>query len=138
MPSVEAVLCDAGILIALFDLDDFSHRRCWDLLHDSRCTLLSAWPVLAEVFYLLESSRQREKLWELVLGGGLRIPDLSFNDMRRMRELMVKYSDLPMDLADASLVALAERLRLKKVFTLDRRHFQVYRPRHVHSFEILP
>ncbi len=51
---------------------------------------------------------------------------------------MTKYADLPMDFADASLVALGERLKLRKVFTLDRRDFRLYRPRHVRSFEIFP
>lgn len=138
MPSVEAALCDSGVLVALFDLGDGSHSRCWDALRLFRGRLVSTWPVLTEAFYLLESLRRRERLWGFVLEGGLRLVDLSVEDMLRMRELMAKYSDLPMDLADASLVALGERLGLTKVFTLDRRDFRVYRGRHVHSFEILP
>jgi uncharacterized protein len=57
--------------------------------------------------------------------------------MVRMRDLMEKYADLPMDFADASLVAVSERLKIGKVFTLDR-HFRVYKPRHTSSFEIAP
>jgi uncharacterized protein len=55
-----------------------------------------------------------------------------------MRELMEKYRDLPMDLADASLVRVAEREDLTRIFTLDRRHFSVYRPGRRRRFSILP
>ena len=51
---------------------------------------------------------------------------------------MLKYKDLPMDLADAALVRVAERERLRRVFTLDRRDFQVYRPSRLGRFVILP
>ena len=55
-----------------------------------------------------------------------------------MRELMRKYRDLPIDLADPGLVRVAERERLRRIFTLDRRDFQVYRPSRIGRFTILP
>jgi predicted nucleic acid-binding protein len=55
-----------------------------------------------------------------------------------MRELMRKYRDLPMDLTDAGLVRVAERERLRRIFTLDRRDFQVYRPSRIGRFAIIP
>ena len=63
---------------------------------------------------------------------------LGIDDIPRMRELMLKYRDLPMDLADAGLVRVAERERLRRIFTLDRRDFQVYRPSRIGRFAILP
>jgi hypothetical protein len=54
-----------------------------------------------------------------------------------MRELMRKYRDLPMDLADAALVRVAEREKISRVFTIDRRDFEVYRPRGIRRFTIL-
>ena len=51
---------------------------------------------------------------------------------------MEKYRDLPMDLADATLMALAEELKLARIFTRDFKHFQIYRPLHVKRFELLP
>ena len=131
-------LCDTGVLVALFDQDEASHTRCWDALRFFQGKIISTWPVLTESFYLLESGRGQEKLWSFILHEGLRVDDLSVPDMKRMRELMKKYSDLPMELADASLVAVAERLRISTVFTLDRRDFSVYRPHHRQGFEILP
>jgi predicted nucleic acid-binding protein len=55
-----------------------------------------------------------------------------------MRDLMRKYKDLPMDLADAALVRVAEREKLARIFTIDRRDFEVYRPRGLPGFAILP
>ena len=59
-------------------------------------------------------------------------------DAPRMRELMEKYRDLPMDLADAALVRVAERESLTEIFTLDRAHFRTYRPGRRRSFSIVP
>jgi len=56
----------------------------------------------------------------------------------RIRDLMRKYKDLPMDLADATLVAVAEREKIRRIFTLDRRDFEVYRPAKIGRFIIFP
>jgi predicted nucleic acid-binding protein len=74
----------------------------------------------------------------MFLRGVLRLANLDHADLERMRDLMYKYRDLPMDLADAALVRLAERERIRRVFTLDRRDFVLYRPKHLRSLEILP
>lgn len=63
---------------------------------------------------------------------------LGLPDFARMRELMTKYRDLPMDLADAALVRLAERERIRRVFTVDRRDFRIYRPAGIQRFTLLP
>ena len=63
---------------------------------------------------------------------------LGKDDVARIKELMRKYRDLPMDLADAALVRVAERERLRRIFTLDRRDFQIYRPSRIGRFTILP
>jgi predicted nucleic acid-binding protein len=55
-----------------------------------------------------------------------------------MRELMAKYHDLPMDLADAAIVRVAERQRIHRVFTTDQRDFRIYRPAHIGHFVLLP
>jgi len=63
---------------------------------------------------------------------------LDTGDVRRMRELMRKYRELPMDVADAALVAVAEREGITRVFTLDRRDFEVYRPARIGRFSLVP
>jgi hypothetical protein len=125
-------------LIALFDRSDGSHERCREALQGFRGHFVTSWPVLTEAFHFLDRPVGRNLLWDFVLSEAVRIEEILKSDLGRMRTMMEHYSDLPMDLADASLVALAERLRVFKVFTLDRRGFGVFRPRHAESFEILP
>lgn len=59
-------------------------------------------------------------------------------DVPRVRELMEKYRDQPMDLADAALVRVAEREEITRIFTLDRKHFAIYRPGRRRRFAVLP
>ena len=80
----------------------------------------------------------QEALWEMIEMGAVEILPLGVDDVPRMKELMRKYRDLPMDLADAALVRVAERERLRRIFTLDRRDFQIYRPSRIGRFVILP
>ncbi len=83
--------------------------------------------MLTEAFHFLEGTRERQELWKFLLSGALTWADIQRVELARMNTLMMKYADLPMDLADASLVVVAERLKLRKVFTLDRRDFRLYR-----------
>ncbi len=133
------VLVDAGPLVALIHADDREHERCkkvLDYLHDSMGTV---WPALTEAMYLLSfSSRAQDALWELIEMQAVQILSLDAGDIPRMRELMRKYRDLPMDLADAALVRVAEREKLRRVFTLDRRDFGIYRPARIGRFSVMP
>lgn len=89
--------------------------------------------------YLLRFSwKAQDALWEFVRRGALTFLALESSDVERMHELMAKYRDLPMDLADAALVAVAERERLRRIFTLDHKDFSVYRPARIGSFVIIP
>jgi len=101
--------------------------------------LLTTWPVVTEAMHLLARagwSAQR-LLWELVLSDDVELVELDAAARARARLLMERYRDLPMALADATLVATAERRRVRQVLTLDR-HFQVYRPASRTGFEVLP
>ena len=134
-----AILVDAGPIVALIDRSDLHHRECTEALRSLTDPLISAWPVVTEAMYLLGFSwRAQEGLWDLIDSEALALAPLDRTDAPRMRELMSKYRDLPMDLADAALVRVAERERLRRVFTLDRRHFTVYRPARLGRFTILP
>ena len=89
--------------------------------------------------YLLGfSAHAQDALWRLLEGGAVKILALDEADVPRMRELMRKYRDLPMDLADAGLVRVAEREGISRVFTIDRRGFELYRPRRIRRFTVLP
>ena len=137
MLNAYSVLCDTGPLVALYSPHDRAQKPCREALDAYRGKLLTTWPVISEAFHLLPRQDYRELLWELILRGGVELVQIEPPDMKRMHELMRKYADVGMDLADASLVAVAERLRMRCVFTLDS-HFRIYRPRHTRAFEVFP
>jgi uncharacterized protein len=136
MPSV---LVDAGPLVALIDRSDPHHQHCREGLASIDDPLGTVWPALTEAMYLLRTSaRAQRALWGMLGLGGVQLIELGVDDCPRMRELMWKYRDLPMDLADAALVRVAERERIRRVFTIDRPDFEIYRPYRLGRFEILP
>ena len=125
---MRGVLVDAGPMVALIDRADPAHEACVASLKRIRGSLVTVWPAFTEAMYLLRSSwRAQRALWSRWETGALIVAPLDQADAPRMRELMEKYRDLPMDLADAALVRLAERESLTSIFTLDRKHFSVYR-----------
>jgi predicted nucleic acid-binding protein len=104
------------------------------LLSGLRESLTTTVPVLTEAFHLLSpASRGSVALRDFVLGGGMSVRFLDDGGMARAFELMERYADQPMDLADASLVVAAERLGTRSVWTIDRRDFAIYRVRHGHQ-----
>ena len=122
------VLVDAGPLVALLDRADPAHEKCVAALKTLRDPLVTVWPAFTEAMYLLRQSWVAQRsLWSRLETDALGLAPLDESDAPRMRELMEKYRDLPMDLADAALVRVAERDSLTRVFTLDRTHFTVYR-----------
>ena len=134
-----AVLVDTGPLVALLDRSDPDHVACQETLSSLNDSMVSVWPVITEAMYLLRAYWQaQEALWAMIEMGAVEILLLNIDDVPRMKELIRKYRDLPMDLADAALVRVAERERLRRIFTLDRRDFQVYRPLRIGRFAILP
>lgn len=133
-------LTDAGPLIALIDADEPDHARCRAALATLHLPLLTTWPAFTEAMYLLSRAGGAagvDALWRLLTPGRLEIADLAPATIERARRLMAKYADLPMDLADATLVALAEQLGERQIFTLDA-DFQVYRLHGRQHFDLLP
>jgi predicted nucleic acid-binding protein len=128
-------------LVALIDEGDPYHEQCAAALRafpDRR--LLTTWVCLEEAMHLLERAfgwRAQDALWDLVAKERLRMHAPADGEWERMRVLMRDYADTPMDLADASIVAAAETLRQRRVFTVDS-HFYVYRQRMGEAFEVVP
>lgn len=126
---MRGVLVDAGPLVALLDRGDSQHQACVAALQTVRDPLVTVWPAFTEAMYLLGGSwRAQKALWSRLETDALSLVPLGESDAPRMRELMEKYRDLPMDLADAALVRVAERETLTQILTLDKKHFRVYRP----------
>lgn len=133
-------LCDAGPLVALIDSEDKNHQACVAVLPILSSPLLTTWPCLTEAMYLVGRHggyRDQEKLWQLVEAGTVAVHSTSDAEQRRMRTLMQKYQNVPMDMADASIVAAAEALGLSQVFTTDT-DFYVYRIGDKKPFEVVP
>ena len=133
------ILVDTGPLVALIHEDDNEHRACKDAFASFNEPLGTVWPVLTEAIYLLSFSWEAQTaLMEMIETGAVEILPLGVAYIPRLRDLMRKYRDVPMDLADAALVRVAERERLRRVFTIDRRDFQIYRPSRIGRFVVLP
>jgi predicted nucleic acid-binding protein len=132
------ILTDAGPLVAIVDRGEPDHKKCVDVLGDLPGPMLTSWPAFTEAMYLLGDAAgwpAQEVLWRLLRRGDLVVEMPA--DLDRAVELMRRYRDLPMDLADATLVALAEERELGTIFSLDR-HFRVYRLPRGKPFKVIP
>ena len=122
--------CDTGPLVALVDRRDANHAACVAAIHRlASGPLMTTWPCFTEAMHLGYRNggyRAQEALWQLRASGRLAFHQPAAWEVDRMVALMAKYRDLPMDLADASLVAMSEAFGVQTVFTLDR-HFHAYR-----------
>jgi predicted nucleic acid-binding protein len=133
------ILVDTGPLVALIHADDRGHDRCKEALQSLGGSFATVWPVFTEAVYLLNFSwKAQDALWEMVAREFVTFLHLDETDVPRMRKLMGKYRDLPMGFADAALVRVAEREKIRTVFTLDRRDFEIYRPARIGRFSIVP
>ena len=134
-------LTDTGPLVALMHRRDPQHVRCVELADQiAPGPLLTTWPCLTEAMHLLhrvDGSRGQDLLWELVAKEMVQLADLTWANMFRMQELMERYRNVPMDLADASLVAVAESRGIRQLFTLDS-DFRIYRLADGTSLELIP
>ncbi len=135
------ILVDTGPFVALFDPKDAQHDLCKTIRKTIRTPLFTTIPVLTEAFHMLSpESYGSDRLRDFILQGGVSVWFFNSAAIERSFELMEKYADHPMDLADASLVVAAEQLGMRKIFTIDRTDFAAYLVKrgHVHhAFEML-
>jgi len=133
------ILTDAGPLVAIIDRGESDHERCTKALRNLAGVMLTSWPVFTEAMHVVGDGAGwagQEGLWRLVRRGDLQFAEMDSAMIDRMERLMARYRDIPMDLADASLVALAEARGLTRVFTLDA-HFRVYRTAKRKAFSLV-
>lgn len=136
---MRGLLVDTGPIVALLDRSDSEHDAVVAALDVLRDPLLTVWPVIVEAMYLLAFSwRAQKALWEMLETGAIDLIPLGTSDVPRLKQLMEKYRDQPMDLADAALVCVAEREGLRRIFTLDRTDFSVYRVARRGGFVLIP
>lgn len=124
--TVRRVLLDTGPLVAWMDRDDAHHARVERWMAAYQGELITTWPVLTEACHLVPAAAA-PTLLHWVDRGGATLADVPVSSLRAIATRMDKYADLPMDLADASLLWVAEREGVMDVLTLDRRDFGIYK-----------
>jgi predicted nucleic acid-binding protein len=124
---VISTLIDAGPIIALFDKDDEHHQKVMNFMKDFRGRLISTWPVLTEVSYMLDFNKQTQlDFIDWVSEGGIELFNLEQWQLVRVREIVDKYADLPADFADSTLLLAAEAKGVDSIISLDS-DFSVYK-----------
>jgi hypothetical protein len=135
----DELLLDTGALVSLLDRSQKRHEEYARFFSDWDRPVVSTEAVLTEATHLLGRLKGgREACLDFFLSGGALLVPASNESLRRSRALVTQYSDLPMDYAVATLVALAEELSTNLAFTTDRRDFGVYRLKGRRRFQILP
>ena len=132
-------LLDTGPWVALIDKSETMHKKCFNWLQDFSGELYTTEAVLTEVMYLLNFSTAAQlSALDFVIKGAVNLVPSTKYSLNRVRKLMDKYSDLPMDFADATLVTLAEETHVLNICTLDKKDFTLYRLSKNRSFVIHP
>jgi hypothetical protein len=133
------VLVDTGPLVAILSRADEHHQRCVEALRELPGPLFSSWPVITEAVWLLRDYPQAVQQLLKSLGNGfVELLPLASLEADPIAAVLKKYEDLSPQLADASLVYLANRDGIDTIFTLDRRDFSVYRSARKKPFRIIP
>ena len=130
-------LIDAGPIIALFDNSDQHHEKVLSFLKSYRGRLTTTWPVLTEVSYMLDFNRNTQlDFLDWIIAGGLDIYNIQKWQIGGIRDWFFRYSDLPADLADCTLMEVAETENIDSIITLDR-DFSVYKLNNGHYLKNL-
>ena len=136
-----AYLLDSGYLYALVNGKDAWHSAVNGVELNQQEQIFLLIPAITEVTFLLQRDLGKNAVWEFVetrTQTDLLLTSPKPIDFKRSAEILRKYDDANIDFVDALIVAMAERLNIIKILTVDRRHFQIFRPRHCEAFEILP
>jgi len=136
-----AVLLDSGFLFASLNSSEVEHQATIRVLENIREPIVLPVPAITEVAYLIARDISNEAAADFVASlaaTALTLETPLQEDYSRCAEILRQYSDANLDFVDGLIVALAERLNIKRLLTLDRRDFQLIRPKHCASFELLP
>lgn len=135
----DRALIDTGPIVAIYSEDDVDRERCGEALTGLSPPLLTCWPVLTEVAWLL---RKRPDALQRVLagfdGGLFSLLRLDEGDLAGIAVIMRRYENIGLQLADASLAYLADREGIRAVFTLDRRDFTIIRLKRNRVLRLIP
>ena len=133
-------IADTSFVVALANQNDRYHRACDEIRRREEIIILPQ-SVLAEVGYMLRREIGNQGVIHFLRSLHLtkyRPLPLEQRDLLRVADILEQYADSRIDFVDATVAAVAERLEITRILTLDRRDFQILRPAHSHHFEILP
>ncbi|MBN4069108.1 PIN domain-containing protein [Beggiatoa alba] len=134
---MKKALIDSGPLIALFNRNDRYHIACVEFIKANRSELVTTIASITETLHLLDFNRNAQvDFLSWINAGAVTIEPIAADDLFSIKELIIKYSDLPMDFADACLVFLGDKLNINSIVTIDR-DFDVYRLKGKRPFTIL-
>jgi uncharacterized protein len=139
--SIAPVVMDTGVIYALADRRDSWHNRAVAWFTSFKGRLIVPVTVVPEACYLLNTHLFPEAEAAFVRSlatGELRLEQVTDSDLSRALELLATYRDANIGLVDASVIAVAERLKSTTILTTDRRHFSLIKPKHRDSFVLAP
>lgn len=132
---------DSGAIYAIYDADDKHHQRVCAVLEQEKGPIIIPDLILVEIDYLLREflsiDAELDFLTDIAIGV-YRLESLGMSDLNRCRQLIEQYRNLDLGLADAAVIAVAERLKIYHILTVDERDFRVVRPKGKKAFIILP
>ncbi len=135
------VVVDTSVVVAVFNRADRLHAAVVRAMGAERSAIHVPQTVVTEAGLRFSGIVPPDRVATLVRGiasSTWRTECLSGEDLERTAAILASYQDSRIDLVDASVIAVAERLRATRIYTLDRRDFSIVRPRHVDAFELLP
>ena len=132
-------LIDTGPLVAIFDKNHSQHQSCLEVFSALPAPLLTTWPVITEAAYLLrEWSNERRGLFTLLRTEAIRLVPIERGDVDAIETILETYADQKFQLADATLMHVANRDGITQVLTLDRKDFNVFRTASGSHLTLLP
>ena len=134
-------ILDTSFLFALTDQGDRNHERVLAVAQSVNEALVLPVVVLPEICYLIASRLGHQAMRQFVFSvttQAVQVEPVTSEDLLRINEVLEQYADSQLDFTDAAIVAIAERLAINRIYTLDRRDFSIIRPSHGDYFELLP
>lgn len=135
----QSIIVDTSPLVAILSPRDNYHQICVNTLKNIQPPLLTTWAVITEILWLIRDNKKAiESLFIMVEGNLIKIVELPEDAIIWLKNFMLNYYDMGVQIADASLCYLAETYQLKIIFTLDRKDFSIYRIKNNQHFTIIP
>jgi uncharacterized protein len=134
-------ILDTSFLFALTDQSDRNHQRVLAVAKNGNERLVLPVAVLPEICYLIASRLGHQAMRRFVSSmtpDVVQVESTTIEDLSRIQQILSTYADSQLDFTDTAIIAIAERLAINRVYTLDRRDFSIIRPKHCDYFELFP